>query len=100
MLTAQVARRDVPIWLEGLGSVSAFYTVTVKTQISGQLVQIGFQEGQMVKAGDFLAQIDPRPYQTALEQMEGQLLRDQALLNNAQLDAARYRRLFQQDSVA
>jgi multidrug efflux system membrane fusion protein len=97
---APAQKGDMPVTLNALGTVTPLATVTVKTQISGQLVQIGFQEGQMVKTGDFLAQVDPRPYQAALEQMEGQLLRDQALLNNAQLDAARYRRLVQQDSVA
>jgi RND family efflux transporter MFP subunit len=74
--------------------------VTVKTQINGQLTQIVFKEGQLVKKGDFLAQIDPRLYQAQLEQNQGQLARDQALLANAKLDLARYQKLAAQDSIA
>src|SRR5690349_15503206 len=69
-------------------------------QLAGQLVQIGFREGQDVKAGDFLAQIDPRPYQIALEQAQATLAKDQALLKNAQVDLERYQRLARQDSIA
>jgi multidrug efflux system membrane fusion protein len=71
----------------------------VKTQINGRLVSIGFQEGQLVKAGDFLAQIDPRPYQIALEQALAQLVRDTALLSDARIDLARYQTLMAQDSI-
>lgn len=74
--------------------------MTVKTQINGTLTQVFFREGQTVKAGDILAQIDPRPYEAQLMQYEGQLLRDQALLANAQLDLRRYQRLWKQDSIA
>jgi membrane fusion protein, multidrug efflux system len=74
--------------------------VTVKTQINGYLTEVAFQEGQMVKKGDFLAQIDPRPYQVALEQAQGQLAKDQALLKNAQLDLQRYNTLVAQNSIA
>jgi multidrug efflux system membrane fusion protein len=75
-------------------------TVTVKTQINGYLMSVGFKEGQHVNKGDFLAQIDPRPYQVALEQAEGQLGKDQALLKNAQHDLERYNTLVAQNSIA
>ena len=97
---ATIARGDVRVILNALGTVTPLATVTVKTQINGQLVQIGFKEGQIVKKGDFLAQIDPRPYQVTLEQAEGALARDQALLKNAQLDLQRYQTLVKQDSIS
>ena len=97
---AVAARGDVRIVVNGLGTVVPLATVTVKTQLAGQLQQIGFSEGQMVHKGDFLAQIDPRPYQAALEQYEGQLAKDQALLKQAQVDLARYQTLLKQDSIA
>jgi multidrug efflux system membrane fusion protein len=91
---------DIGITLDGIGTVTPLATVTVKTQIAGQLVQVAFQEGQMVKAGDFIAQIDPRPYQAQLDQYLGQLKRDQALLKEAIIDLERYRVLVEQDSIA
>ena len=97
---ATVQKGDMPVTLTGLGTVTPLATVTVKTQINGYLVTVAFQEGQMVKKGDFLAQIDPRPYQVALEQAEGQLAKDQALLKNAQLDLQRYNTLVAQNSIA
>src|SRR5271157_2679278 len=97
---ATVQKGDMPVTLTGLGTVTPLATVTVKTQINGYLTQVAFQEGQMVKQGDFLAQIDPRPYQVALEQAEGQLAKDQALLKNAQLDLVRYNTLVAQNSIA
>ena len=97
---AQVARADVPIYLNQLGTVTPLATVTVTSQVSGFLQSLGFQEGQLVHKGQFLAQIDPRPYQAALLQAEGTLARDQAALAQARLDLKRYRLLLSQDSIA
>jgi membrane fusion protein, multidrug efflux system len=95
-----VTRGDMPVALDALGTVTAISTVTVKTQISGKLTEVGFTEGQSVKKGDFLAQIDPRPYQAALDQAKGQLARDEAMLAAARIDLARYEKLMTQDSIA
>jgi membrane fusion protein, multidrug efflux system len=97
---APVEKGDMPVTLSQLGTVTPLAMVTVKTQISGYLMQVAFREGQMVNKGDFLAQIDPRPYQVALEQAQAQLAKDQALLKNAQLDLTRYNTLVAQNSVA
>lgn len=91
---------DMPIQLSALGTVTPLATVTVRTQISGRLMQLGFTEGQMVKQGDFLAQVDPRPYEVALEQAQGQQARDQGLLDQARADLARYKTLASQDSIS
>src|SRR5262245_37175402 len=98
--TSPVVNGDMPVALSQLGTVTPLAMVTVKTQISGYLVQVAFKEGQMVNKGDFLAQIDPRPYQVALEQAEAQLAKDQALLKNARLDLQRYDTLVAQNSIA
>lgn len=97
---ATVDKGDIRIILNELGTVTSLDTVTVYTQIAGQLQEIGFKEGQTVHKGDFLAQIDPRPYQAALEQAEGTLARDQGLLAQAQTDLKRYLTLGRQDSIA
>ncbi len=91
---------DVRVILNELGTVTPLATVTVQTQINGQLTEVGFTEGQLVKKGDFLAQIDPRPYEYLKEQYEGQLARDQGLLAQAQMDLKRYQTLAQQNSIA
>ncbi len=97
VVSATLAKGDIDVLLDGLGTVTSLATVTVRTQINGQLMQLAFQEGQLVKKGDFIAQIDPRPYQVALEQAEGQLVHDQGLLNEAEVDLARYQLLSKQD---
>ncbi|MBF9232201.1 MdtA/MuxA family multidrug efflux RND transporter periplasmic adaptor subunit [Microvirga alba] len=89
--TAQTGNIDVT--LGALGTVTSLATVTIRTQISGQLVRIAFKEGQVVNRGDLLAEIDSRPYELALQQAQGALVRDQALLQDAQLDLARYQKL-------
>ena len=100
VVTAIARSGDMPITLIGLGTVTPLATVTVQSQISGQIMHIAFKEGQTVKAGDPLIQIDPRPYQVALEQAQGALARDKALLANARVDLDRYQTLFAQDSIA
>lgn len=91
---------DFPIYYKALGTVTAMNTINVRSRVAGELVRINFQEGQMVKVGDLLAEIDPRSYQIALQQAEGTLATNQALLKNAQLDVQRYRGLYAEDSIA
>ncbi|RQV02097.1 multidrug transporter subunit MdtA [Burkholderia cenocepacia] len=97
---APVTQGEMPIVLSALGTVTPLANVTVKTQLSGYLQSVSFQEGQIVKKGDVLAQIDPRPYQVALENAEGTHARDAALLATARLDLKRYQTLLSQDSIA
>ena len=89
----EVRKADVALFLNGLGSVVAFNTVTIRSRVDGELVKVAFQEGQTVNEGDLLAEIDPRPFEVQLRQAEGQLARDQAALNAAQLDLERYESL-------
>ena len=91
---------DMPVYLGGLGTVTALKTVTVRSRVDGELIKVAFTEGQSVRKGDLLAEIDPRPYQVLFKQAEGQLIRDQALLQNARLDLSRYQTLLDQDSIA
>jgi len=97
---ATISRGDIDIVRPALGTVTPLADVTVRTQISGQLLEVAFHEGQMVGKGDFLAQVDPRPYEAALEQAKGQLQKDLALLKDAQVNLARYEKLAKQNSIS
>ena len=99
-VVAAVARLgDMPIYLDGLGSVTSLNTVTIRSRVDGQLVAVNFREGQLVRKGELLAQIDPRPFQVQLIQADGQLAKDEAALKNAQMDLQRYQALYAQDAV-
>lgn len=98
--TATATTGNIPIILEALGTVTPVANVTVQSRIAGTLDRVDFHEGQVVKAGQLLAVIDPRPYQVALQQAQGQLLKDQASLADAKLDLQRYQTLVAQDSIA
>lgn len=97
---AQVQKQDAPVYLVGLGSVTAFYTANIKSRVDGQIMRVNFQEGQVVKEGDLLIVIDPRPYQVQLEQMQAQLFKDQASLRDARLNLERYTTLIPSGSIA
>jgi multidrug efflux system membrane fusion protein len=99
IVPATVGKGDIGINLNALGTVTSLATVTIRTQISGYLMKIDFTEGQDVKKGDLIAEIDPRPYEATLAQMKGQLARDEALLKGAQVDLARYQGLAAQNAV-
>ena len=97
---ATIGQGDIRVIINALGTVTPIATITVQTQINGQLQEVAFTEGQMIKKGDFLAQIDPRPYQLLQAQYEGQLARDQGVLAQARVDLARYKTLAEQNSIA
>jgi membrane fusion protein, multidrug efflux system len=97
---APVQKQDVPVYLTGLGAVTAFNTANIKSRVDGQIMKVNFQEGQNVKEGDSLIEIDARPYQAQLDQMQAQLFRDQAQLRDAKLNLDRYTTLIPSGSIA
>jgi multidrug efflux system membrane fusion protein len=99
VVVATTTKGDLPVFFNGLGNVNAFNTVTVRSRVDGQLVKVNFVEGQYVKEGEALIEIDPRPYQVQQEQAEGQLAKDQAQLKDAQVDFERYKLLFQEGVI-
>jgi len=98
--TAPVQKQDVPVYLTGLGAVTAFNTANIKSRVDGQIVKVNFREGQNVSQGELLIEIDPRPYQAQLDQMQAQLFRDQAQLRDAKLNLDRYTALIPSGSIA
>ena len=97
---AEVQKQDVPVYLSGLGAVTAFNTANIKSRVDGQIMKVNFQEGQNVKEGELLIEIDARPYQAQLDQMQAQLFRDQAQLRDAKLNLDRYTALIPSGSIA
>ncbi len=101
LVTVSTVRKgDIPLYESTIGTVTPLGSVTVKTQINGRLTHVYFTEGKIVKKGELLAQIDPQPYEAQLLQYQGQLIRDQALLDNARLDLIRYEKLIKEDSIS
>src|SRR5207237_2131483 len=100
VVTSAARAGDLPVSLTALGSVTALNTVTVRSRVDGQLLKVHFGEGQLVRQGELLAEIDPSPFQAQVKQAEGQLARDMAALQNAQLDLERYRVLVDKEMIA
>jgi multidrug efflux system membrane fusion protein len=96
---AKAHRGNIPVYFTGLGAVTPIYTVTVRSRVDGELMQVYYKEGDLVHKGDPLVEIDPRPYQVQLSQAEGQLIKDQAVLENSRVDLARYKTLLTQNAV-
>jgi membrane fusion protein, multidrug efflux system len=99
VVVTKVARSSIPVYLNGLGNVTAYYTVTVKSRVDGQLMKVDFNEGDLVREGQVLDEIDPRPYQVELDLAQATLARDQALLANAKVDLERYKLLVKTDAI-
>src|ERR1700677_3113528 len=99
VVATRATKGDIQIYYNSLGAVQPIYTVTVKSRVDGQLMTVGFKEGQLVHKGDTLVEIDVRPYQAALDQAQGNLIRDQALLANAKIDLERYKVLLKQEAI-
>jgi multidrug efflux system membrane fusion protein len=99
VVVSKVTRSSIPVYLNGLGNVAAYYTVVVKSRVDGQIMKVDFNEGDFVKEGQILIEIDPRPYQVQLDMAEGTLARDQALLNNSKIDLERYKMLLATDAI-
>ncbi|HWC95608.1 MAG TPA: MdtA/MuxA family multidrug efflux RND transporter periplasmic adaptor subunit [Candidatus Sulfopaludibacter sp.] len=99
VVAVKATRGNIGVYLDGLGSVTPIYTVTVKSRVDGQLMAINYKEGDVVQKGQPLIELDPRPFEVALEQAEGQLARDKALLNNARVDLTRYQTLLSQNAI-
>jgi multidrug efflux system membrane fusion protein len=99
VVVAPSVRGDLPVYFNGLGSVTAFNTVTIRSRVDGQLVNVAFKEGQFVRQGDLLAEIDPRPFQVQLEQAQGQLAKDQAQRKDAEVNRERFKLLFQEGVI-